>query len=115
MEKQQRFCLTLDLQEDASLIEEYKYWHLAANIWPEIPQGIKEVGIQSMEIFLLDSRLFMIIEADASFDYEKNMERLSSLPRQKEWEDFVARFQKTIPGAKSKEKWRRMERIFSLD
>ena len=31
-----------------------------------------------------------------------------------EWEDFVARFQKTEPGSSSAEKWQLMEQIFKL-
>ncbi len=114
MTTNQRFCLTLDLHEDPALIEEYKFWHKGENIWPEIPAGIKEAGIVNMEIFMLDNRLFMILEAGPEFNFDYDMKRLSTFPRQEEWEEFVARFQKTSADAKSKEKWRLMERIFQL-
>jgi L-rhamnose mutarotase len=67
-----------------------------------------------MEIWLLGTRLFMIIETGPDFDFERDMERLSTLPRQKEWEDFVSKFQKTSTHNKSKEKWKLMEKIFTL-
>lgn len=35
-----RFCLTLDLQDDPKLIEEYKRYH--QKVWPEIVRSIKE-------------------------------------------------------------------------
>jgi len=114
MSNKQRFCLTLDLQDDTVKIEEYKKCHHREHIWPEIPAGIRSVGIENMEIYLLGTRLFMIIEAGSRFNFERDMERLSSLPRQKEWEEFVARFQRSSPGAKSKEKWKPMEKIFEL-
>jgi len=112
MDQQQRFCLTLDLREDPDLIAEYLHWHEQANIWPEIPAGIKAVGIQNMEIYRLGTRLFMIIEAGPGFDFARDMERLSSLPRQQEWEAFVSRFQRALPGGNPTEKWKMMEKIF---
>jgi len=87
---------------------------MSEHIWREIPKGIREVGILDMEIYLLDTRLFMILEAGEEFDFERDMAALAELPRQKEWEAFVSKFQKSSPGAKSAEKWRRMERIFKL-
>ncbi len=109
-----RFCLTLDLKDDPALIEEYKRWHSAEKIWPEIPDGIRKVGIADMEIYLLGTRLFMIIESNDDFDFDRQMTLLAKLPRQEEWEAFVSRFQLSTPDAKSSEKWRRMERIFKL-
>ncbi len=109
-----RYCLTLDLKDDPKLIEEYKYWHQSNHAWPEIPKGIREVGISDMEIYLLGTRLFMIMETKPDFDFDKQMATLSGLPRQKEWEAFVSKFQKATPGEKSSEKWKLMERIFKL-
>jgi L-rhamnose mutarotase len=111
----QRFCLTLELKDDPGLITEYEHWHKSENIWPEIPAGIKEVGIRSMEIFRFGNRLFMIIEAGSEFDFERDMAKLASLPRQQEWEAFVSKFQKSAPGETSSEKWKLMEKIFKLD
>jgi L-rhamnose mutarotase len=109
-----RFCLTLDLKDDPELIREYQHWHEPEHIWPEIPDGIKKAGICNMEIYLLGTRLFMILEADEDFDFRKNMDYLATLPGQKEWEAFVSKFQATLPGAKSAEKWKLMDRIFQL-
>jgi len=40
--------------------------------------------------------------------------KLATLNRQAEWDEFVAKFQITKPGATSFEKRKLMERIFSL-
>ena len=56
-----RYCQTLDLKEDEQLIKEYCYWHSPEHIWPEIPEGIRAVGILNMEIYRLGTRLFMIV------------------------------------------------------
>ena len=109
-----RYCQTLELKYDPTLIEEYKYWHRAENRWPEIPQGIREVGILDMEIYLLGSLLFMIVETPLDFEWDSAFAKLATLNRQAEWEEFMAKFQLTKPGATSAEKWELMERIFSL-
>ncbi|WP_243348052.1 L-rhamnose mutarotase [Parabacteroides sp. FAFU027] len=109
-----RYCQTLELKYDPALIEEYKYWHRPENRWPEIPQGIREVGILDMEIYLLGSLLFMIVETPLDFEWDSAFAKLAVLNRQAEWEEFMAKFQLTKPGASSAEKWVLMERIFSL-
>ena len=43
-----------------------------------------------------------------------NNGRLATLPRQQEWEDYVAMFQNCAEGATSDEKWQMMERMFHL-
>ena len=115
MKTSQRYCLTLDLRDDPDLISEYLRWHRKDQIWPEIPEGIRAAGIQQMEIYQLGNRLFMIIEAGPEFDFERDMKRLAALPRQYEWEEFVSRFQKSLPRETSSEKWKLMQKIFSLD
>ncbi len=109
-----RYCQTLSLKENPELIAEYKKRHRQENAWPEILAGIKEVGILEMEIYILGSRLFMIVETPLDFDWETAMKRLSTLPRQQEWEDYMSIFQQAAEGASSAEKWQLMERMFKL-
>jgi len=109
-----RYCQTLKLKDDATLIEEYKYWHSPQNCWPEIPEGIRAVGILDMEIYIHGNLLFMIIETPIDFDWDTAFGILATLDRQAEWEDFMAKFQIAKAGAGSSEKWTLMERIFSL-
>ncbi len=109
-----RYCQTLDLRDNPELIAAYRRAHSPQEFWPEILSGIREVGILEMEIYLLGTRLFMIVETAEDFDWETAMARLATLPRQAEWEDFVGQFQQVLQGAKSSEKWRLMERIFKL-
>jgi len=106
--------MTLELKDDPNLISEYIYWHENEHIWPEIPRGIKEAGIINMEIYRHENKLFMIIEAGPDFNFERDMARLAGLPRQQEWEVFVSRFQRSEPGSSSAEKWKMMNKIFSL-
>jgi L-rhamnose mutarotase len=108
----QRFALTLDLKDDQELIDEYEAWH--RKVWPEITDGIREVGIQQMEIYRFANRMFMLIEAADDWNYELAMQRLSNLPKQAEWEELMWKFQQPLPQAMAGEKWLAMEKIFSL-
>jgi L-rhamnose mutarotase len=110
----QRYYLTLDLKDNPDLIRQYRYWHESKNIWPEIPRGIREVGFTDMEIYLRGTRMFMIVEAEDRVDFNNAMAAMAKLPRQKEWEAFVAQFQQELPGTKPGEKWMLMERVFKL-
>ena len=106
-----RYCQTLDLKDDAALIAEYVKRH--SNPWPEIRNGFREVGILEMEIFLLGTRLFMIVETPLDFDWDVAMAKLATLPRQAEWEEYMSIFQVASPGASSSEKWQLMDQIFT--
>jgi L-rhamnose mutarotase len=109
-----RFCKTLELKNDPELIEEYKKVHAEGAAWPEITRGMREVGILDMEIYIDGTRLFMIMDTVPGFDPEKSMTELAQKPRQKEWEDYVSRFQRSSAGATADEKWRPVERIYKL-
>ena len=107
-----RYCQTLELKKDKTLIEQYVKVH--QNVWKEVKDGQKEVGILDMQIYIYDNRLFMIVDTIDEFDWERDMERLSKLPRQKEWEAFVSQFQGCSSDASSKDKWQLMDKIFQL-
>ena len=104
----------MDLKDDPELIAEYKRRHSQEEAWPEIRAGIREVGILDMQIFILGTRLVMIVETPIDFDWDRAMARLATLPRQQEWEDYMAIFQQCAEGATSDEKWQMMERMFYL-
>ena len=109
-----RYCQTMDLRDNAELIRKYKEAHDRDYFWDEIKQGIRSVGILEMEIYILGTRLFMIVETPLDFDWDTAMARLATLPRQAEWEEYVAQFQQCSKNATSDEKWRMMDRIFYL-
>ena len=109
-----RYCKTLSLKDDAQLIEDYKKVHAPGAAWPEITQGMLEVGIIDMEIYILGSRLFMIMDTVADFDHDQAMTELAKKPRQSEWEAYVSKFQQTSDEATADEKWQLMDRIYKL-
>ena len=110
-----RYCKTLTLKDDPELIEEYKKVHGIGAVWPEIKQGMKEVGIIDMEIYISGNQLFMIMDTVPDFDHDKAMSELAIKPKQAEWEAYVSKFQVTSADASAKKKWQLMDRIFELD
>ena len=109
-----RFVQTLTLNSDEEARREYIKWHSQEYNWKEVRDGIREVGILEMEIYILGNMLVMIVDTPADFDWNKAMARLATLPRQAEWEAFVSQFQGCSSEATSDEKWQMMERIFYL-
>lgn len=108
----QRIVRTLQLKDDPVLIERYKEVH--AEVWPEVKAGIKEVGVDVMDIYLHGNTAVMILEVPDGLDVQQAFERLATLPRQQEWEEYVSGFQQCHPGDSSADKWHDMNRIFSL-
>lgn len=109
-----RFVQTLTLRSDEEARREYIKWHSPEYNWKEIRDGIREVGILEMEIYILGNLLVMIVDAPEDFCWDEAMARLATLPRQAEWEAFVSQFQGCDADATSDEKWQMMERMFYL-
>ena len=108
-----RFCLALDLKDDPALIAEYERYH--QQVWPEIIQSIKSSGIIVLDIYRTGNRMFMIIEANETFSFEKKAAADASNPKVQEWEELMWKFQQALPGTRPGEKWVLLEKIFCLE
>jgi L-rhamnose mutarotase len=107
-----RYCLALDLKDDPQLIKEYDEHH--KNVWPEIIQSIKESGIESMEIYRVGNRLFMIMEVNDSFSFQRKALMDQTNSHVNTWEVLMWKYQQALPVANRGEKWILMECIFKL-
>jgi L-rhamnose mutarotase len=107
-----KYCLALDLKDDPTLIAEYEAWH--QNVWPEVKDSIISSGIVNMEIFRTGNRLFMIMETDESFSFERKSIMDATNVKVQEWEALMWKFQQPLPWARAGEKWILMEKIFQL-
>lgn len=108
-----RYCFTLDLKDDWQLIAEYRRYH--QKIWSEITKSIRDSGIEDMEIYLLGTRMFMIMEVNDKFSFVAKAEADAANPKVREWEELMWKFQKPLPNSKPGEKWMLMEQIFKLE
>ncbi|WP_339791946.1 L-rhamnose mutarotase [uncultured Imperialibacter sp.] len=109
----QTFYLTLDLKDDPQLIADYERHH--QHVWPEILDSIKESGIEQMEIYRSGNRLFMVMNVNSTFSFEKKAAMDATNPKVQEWEKLMWKYQQALPTAKPGEKWLLMDKIFSLD
>ncbi len=108
-----RYCFALDLVDDKKLIKAYKKYH--EKIWPEITASIKNAGIENLEIYLVENRLFMIMEVNDDFSFDKKAKMDKENPKVQEWETLMWNYQQKLPFAKEGEKWVLMEKIFELE
>ena len=107
-----RFCFTLDLKNDPALIAEYEAYH--ENVWPEIIESIRTSGIENMQIYRFSNRLFMIMEVNETFSFDKKGASDAENKKVQEWETLMWKYQQAVPGAKAGEKWVLMDKIFEL-
>lgn len=107
-----RFCLTLNLKNDPQLIKEYEEHHKA--VWPEIVSSIKDAGIDNMEIYRYGTSLFMIMEVNDDFSFEKKQQVDKNNSKVQEWEDLMWKYQQPFAEAAAGEKWMLMNKIFEL-
>ena len=110
-----KYTLALDLIDDPALIAEYEHWHGEENGWPEIKKSIEDAGITNMEIYRTGNRLFMIMETDDNFSFDRKSAMDADNPKVQEWEQLMWKFQQPLPWAKEGEKWIIMDKIFQLN
>ena len=108
-----RYCLTLDLKDDPELIREYRRHHQA--VWPEIEACLRQVGILDLELYLLGTRLVMVLEVSEQFSFDEKARIERDNPKVQEWERLMWNFQSALPEAKPGEKWQLMERVYKLE
>ena len=107
-----RYCLTVDLKNDPALIAAYEEHH--KKVWPEILQSLQDSGIESMQIYRLQTRMFMIIETNNDFSFEKKSAMDLANPKVQEWEKMMSQYQQALPWEKPDDpwKWKLMDKVF---
>lgn len=109
-----QYARTLDLADDADAIEAYERHHRA--VWPEVTQGLREIGITQMVIWRLGRRLFMLMETVDTFEPERDFARyLKGDARRLEWEELMKTFQRPVPEAPDGSWWADMPEVFRLE
>jgi L-rhamnose mutarotase len=108
-----RYTFALDLVDDPIMIAEYEKYH--EKIRDEIAKSITDSGISTMEIYRIGNRLFMIMETEDNFSFEKKTEMDANNLKVQAWENLMWKYQQALPMAKNGEKWMLMNRIFKLN
>jgi L-rhamnose mutarotase len=107
------FGMALNLKDNPQTIEKYKEYH--RNVWPEVEDALKAIGITSMKIFLIGRKLFLYMETVDDFEIERDFPKyLEQHPKCREWDDLMCTYQEKIPEAKDDEWWALMEQVYEL-
>ena len=106
------YAMTINLKSDAALIEQYKEHH--RDVWPEVLDSLKSIGISKMKIFLHGRNLLMYLEAPDAFDLQRDFPRYMESPRAQEWDRLMRQFQEPVARAREGEWWAGMEQVFEL-
>ncbi len=107
-----KYCFALDLIDDPVMIAEYETYH--KKLQPEIEKSIIDSGITQMEIYRIGNRLFMIMETEDNFSFEKKEQMDVSNPKVQVWEALMWKYQQALPMANNGEKWMLLKQIFKL-
>ncbi len=109
-----RFVMTLELKKDKEFLEAYKEIHKPNKIWPQILSNMDAIGIINMEIYLQGYQAFLIMDTHLDYDIQKDGERWANLPREKEWQQYVSKFQRVNSKNNAMEKWKQMKIINNI-
>ena len=108
------YAQALDLKTDPEVIEKYKEYH--RNVWPEVVESLKEIGITAMKIYLSGNHLFMYFEAVDDFDPARDFQGYTEQnPRADEWNTLMSSFQQKTPEAGPDDWWAPMELVYDLN
>jgi len=97
-------AVNINLENFPSLIEKYKQHH--KEVWPEVLYSIRRSGIRRSKIFLLGTRLFLLVEAKDNFQGDQ-LQNYTICERETEWDLLMRTYQIPEPEAKPGVWWRK--------
>lgn len=106
----QRVGFLLKVKEDK--IDQYKKHHEA--VWPEMLNALRRHGWHNYSLFMRDDGLvFGYFEAEESF--EASLEGMAGEDVNTRWQEFMAPYFETPPGARPDQSMVELEEVFHLD
>ena len=108
-----RYCFALDLIDDSVRIAEYESHH--ADIWPEVRDSFRRAGIENVELYRTGNRLFMLLDTNENFSFEKKKQIDEEDAVVQKWEALMSTYQQPLPWSPPGEKWVLMKTIFTLN
>lgn len=107
-------AFALDLKDDPGTVAEYCDWHM--KVWPEIMRGMAKYGVLAQNIYLIGSRMFMVLQVEDDFDYRVDFARyMHETPRASDWDRLMRNLQQPVPGKQEGDWWAPMERVYDLN
>ena len=108
-----RIAMTVMLKDDTQVIREYEEYHV--NVWPEVIEGGRRIGIKRVFIYRFGRQLFMFMEVPDDFDLERDLPKYKEDPRAREWDELMRTYQETVPGAPPGSKWVAMKEVHAME
>ncbi|MEO6237311.1 MAG: L-rhamnose mutarotase [Vicinamibacterales bacterium] len=105
--------LMVDLKDDPAIVASYLEHH--QTVWPDVRRSLQAAGVRTMDIYILDRRLVMIVDTGAQDLRECLAAHAGSGPRIAQWEALMRSLQEPSPGAPAGEWWTAMQPVFHLD
>ncbi|MEC3908464.1 L-rhamnose mutarotase [Tamlana sp. 2201CG12-4] len=106
-----RLVMTLELEDDIELLNTYKEIHKPHKMWPQIIENMNTMGVKDMELYLYKNHAFLLMDTPPYYNPKRDGEKWGNLPKEQEWQNYVAKFQKVAPKSKALEKWKIMTQI----
>jgi L-rhamnose mutarotase len=108
-----RYAFTVLLKDDPEVIRRYDEYH--ENVWPEVLDLNRKMGVKRNYIFRFGRQLFMFLEAADDFDLERDIAKYADNPRVREWDTLMRGFQQPVPGAPEGSTWVEMREVCAFE
>ena len=110
-----RYVRYMELRDTPELFSsEYERRHAQGNVWPEVLEGIRAVGILEMEIYRLRASARDDSGGSGRFRLGRGHGASGHSAASGGWEAYMAEVQEAFGRGHLFGKWRRMDRIFNL-
>ncbi len=103
--------MTVKIKNEFELLKGYLNIHRPEKMNTQVLQNSDSMGTKDMELYLVDYQAFLILDIDPDFDRGRDGAQWATLPREQEWQPYVAKFQKVHPESNTTEKWKLMSPI----
>jgi L-rhamnose mutarotase len=103
-----RYAFKLRLKADA--IDEYEREH--QQVWPELLEKLKAVGISEYSIFRRGQELVLTLRVE---DFERAWDELDRDPVNRRWQESMGRLFESVPDQAAGERFAMMREVFYLE
>jgi L-rhamnose mutarotase len=103
-----RYAFKLRIKPEA--LEEYDRQH--QQVWPELLERIKAVGISDYSIFRRGQELFLCLRVD---DFDRAWSELDKDPINQRWQEKMGELFEPVPDAQPGERFAMMREVFYLE